>query len=882
MSLASRIAFREVRKRKGRTVLVAVLVALPLTAILMVSTYLKTTNLSSEQQFAREFGTATVSFQGYGHLHSEKQTIIREILARQFGENVAMESYAFWLRPLLLDSTSVAEQSRGKYIRIEERTTDPIIRKSVVSLLRGHWASRSNEIAVSESLAKIWKLKIGEDLTLEMPRLSLKIVGIVRTNYQLKDNVIFSFENSELTANNRFTSSSLLVRTAAPLNSQKLNEISQAEKIFTSSDGDIEALILSASLPSSNLIVTNPTVSWLAVLTVIAFAVMSVVISAAFATSARRQLTTVGQLSANGASESLIQRSLALQGTWSGVVGVLLASGVVALLLAVGRKQMESLAGFSITALRLPIAEFVFASILAVLASMAAAWLPSRTAAQTSVLNALAGRRGEAPVRRSLLPAGLVLFASGVGLEFLVAIGVKTSEGQSNSYLVAGSIGGLLILAGVCCMGPVVVSLFDFIGERAFGVWRLMARGLSRNRSRSSAVVVSIATFTGLGIAVAMGATSNNAIYDNTFVPENMVEVSSNKCVDTYQGLPFECIPVRADMEYENAVVKVLKSNGKVRQARLDYAIPTDVDTNFFTQDSSGIDGELLTQKILIANPAILEILQMSKRDLKKFNEIGIVFALDPELRNFYDPANVQGERNILSVPLKRGMVHYPMHQLQDDAHSWGRWQILITEKRAKEIGFTVSKDSGRLFIGERKLSEYQNIRLSFLRSFIADREPFDYTDQGALPRPGTEFVYADLLPRVSQGSIYVFIAVSLLVLVLLIVTIGLSLMASEGKDERDVLLAIGAAPTTMSKLAGLRALWLSAIGIAIAIPVAVIPMVVVLKAGATSGVDPVQIPWSLFALLGTVPLIAYVAARFSSRLAQIVRPIHVSNAQFE
>ena len=222
------------------------------------------------------------------------------------------------------------------------------------------------------------------------------------------------------------------------------------------------------------------------------------------------------------------------------------------------------------------------------------------------------------------------------------------------------------------------------------------------------------------------------------------------------------------------------------------------------------------------------------------------------------------------------------MHQLQDDAQSWGRWQILITEKRAKEIGFTVFKDSGRLFIGERKLSEYQKIRLSFLRSIAADREITDLNDQGALPRPGADFFYADLLPRVSQVSVYGFIAVSLLILVLLLVAMGLSLMASEGKDERDVLLAIGAAPATMSKLAGLRALWLSAVGITIAIPVAVIPMMVVLNAGATPGVSPVRIPWSLFALLGTVPLITYLAARFSSRLAQIIRPIHVSNAQFE
>ena len=205
-----------------------------------------------------------------------------------------------------------------------------------------------------------------------------------------------------------------------------------------------------------------------------------------------------------------------------------------------------------------------------------------------------------------------------------------------------------------------------------------------------------------------------------------------------------------------------------------------------------------------------------------------------------------------------------------------------MTEKRAKEGGFTIFKDSARLFIAEKNLSESQLVQLSFLRSIAAESQPVVYDDQGALPQPGTDFAYADVIPRISQGSVHAFIAGSLLVLVLLIVAIGLSLMASEGKDERDILLAIGAAPTTMSKLAGLRALWLSAVGIAIAIPVAVIPMVVVLKAGADPGTDPVDVPWSLFALLGGVPLVAYIAARTTSAIVQIVRPIHVSNAQFE
>ena len=57
------------------------------------------------------------------------------------------------------------------------------------------------------------------------------------------------------------------------------------------------------------------------------------------------------------------------------------------------------------------------------------------------------------------------------------------------------------------------------------------------------------------------------------------------------------------------------------------------------------------------------------------------------------------------------------------------------------------------------------------------------------------------------------------LVLTLLVVAIGLSLAATESRDERDVLVAIGARPRTMRSLAGTKAVVMTLTGIALAIP---------------------------------------------------------------
>ena len=92
----------------------------------------------------------------------------------------------------------------------------------------------------------------------------------------------------------------------------------------------------SADSPTSDN--TTKAVNWTLVAGMIALAIAGVVISGAFAVGARRQLVTLGQLSANGAGEGLLKRMLSLQGAWAGVLGtsVGLAAGVTTLTLMHG------------------------------------------------------------------------------------------------------------------------------------------------------------------------------------------------------------------------------------------------------------------------------------------------------------------------------------------------------------------------------------------------------------------------------------------------------------------------------------------------------------------------------------------------------------------
>jgi predicted lysophospholipase L1 biosynthesis ABC-type transport system permease subunit len=111
-------------------------------------------------------------------------------------------------------------------------------------------------------------------------------------------------------------------------------------------------------------------------------------------------------------------------------------------------------------------------------------------------------------------------------------------------------------------------------------------------------------------------------------------------------------------------------------------------------------------------------------------------------------------------------------------------------------------------------------------------------------------------LPIALINTIIVTLAV---LFTLLVVAIGLSLSATESRDERDVLVAVGAPPKTLTRGAGAKAITLAATGVTLAVPTGFLPTWVVYR---TVGDQPIQFPWVAVGLLVlVVPVAAGVAA---------------------
>ena len=112
------------------------------------------------------------------------------------------------------------------------------------------------------------------------------------------------------------------------------------------------------------------------------------------------------------------------------------------------------------------------------------------------------------------------------------------------------------------------------------------------------------------------------------------------------------------------------------------------------------------------------------------------------------------------------------------------------------------------------------------------------------------------------------------------VVAIGLSLSASESRDERDVLESIGTTPSTMRRVAGLKATWLALAGGLLAIPTGYMPIAAAVAAATSNRALDVGTPFPGRIAVGVVivvPIVAGLGGWLASSIVQRARPVRMS-----
>jgi putative ABC transport system permease protein len=463
----------------------------------------------------------------------------------------------------------------------------------------------------------------------------------------------------------------------------------------------------------------------------------------------------------------------------------------------------------------------------------------------------------------------------------LVTVATTSGDGHSDDsiYAVAAVIGGLLVLAGMCCASPIAVDLIGRVGARLSGSWRLAARSVARSRTRSAGVLTAIAVTGTAAIAIttAVGSVAFGDENDVPIVPRDTVVLTSIRldwtpppgtAPDEYVAPDVEVVPLDDDVV---AQVTQVVPDAQISPRRV--VVP----------DWPFDQRQALPATVLVADQTTRELLGLSERDTEALNRVGVLDTSewyaggDPALAPQNYTATVATASGDLTIDVVR-----PRGRLDSRAGDWG-W--VITEERAAEFGLDVV-DAGLVLRAPAELTGSQRDALGNIQNDLWQTESFDpFVEPGDAPAipPSENFVSVE--QRVTYESVPITFPRALLdatalaaalLLTLMVVAIGLSLAATESRDERDVLLAVGATPRTMRGVAATKATVLTAGAAVLAIPTGFLPVLAVLQAAPDD--NQITFPWlTALGLLLIIPTLAGVAALLTSSLAQRLRPVHMS-----
>jgi len=618
---------------------------------------------------------------------------------------------------------------------------------------------------------------------------------------------------------------------------------------------------------------------------VLSLAALGVIIAAAFATSARRQLATVGQLAANGAPPRLIRRTLSLQGTWSGAVGAGAGVSLAIGLFLVGTPLIERIVNRSWNSTTIEPLDMGVLFLTGVAAATIAALLPARSLANTSVLSALAGRRPIRPVQARTVTIGVICFVSGLFLLAVATAGAQGSDGSNGDlFAIVAILGGLGVLAGMCLASPLAITASTAVVSKLGASWRLSGRSLYRTRWRSAAVVTAIGVagaFAVAGASVASNLDSSDAAYA-TDMPRNVVLLRASDATNVSGLDPAVLRDVR------NAVGPSAESMvygldvAPPSDEQLNDAYPDENDPNF---EQTMIAGNIVTPyEITVADDTLVDGMGLSATDRAALDEVGAIslwvgwFSDDPDVALEESP----------TVPINLvtgdGKVQFDAVGMLDPFTSRnGVNGYVMTEQRAAELGFDVVP-TGIRFTAADDITSSQRSALDEIRfgddmfsdAWIVGNETAEYPNADGSGGFWIDYQYVNWNP--SETLVQAAIVAATLLLVLLVVAIGLSLAAVESRDERNTLIAVGASPSTLRRRSATTAVVLAATGGVLAIPTGLLPVWVVTR--AASGDGEATIPWlSIVAIVVVVPLLVGTVALVGSAIIQRVRPPEVMQA---
>ena len=356
--------------------------------------------------------------------------------------------------------------------RVDVRAQDPHGRygHSTLALRDGRYPTGAAEVALTQQFASKIGVRLGEQVTLD--GVSRTVVGLVENPRDLDDQFVLVTPSTPLPGG---TLTVLLGRDRSAV--QETGADGRSFDVISMGDdnGPIVALVV-ASITAS-------------------MALVGLVAASSFLVVAHRRQRQLGLLAALGATERHLRLVLVAAGAFIGFVAAVVGTVMGVSVWLVTAPMVERATAHRIDRFHLPWALLALCALLAIAASIGAAWWPARTVSRVPVMAAISQRPPEPlPVRRSAALATLLLLA---GIAAIVLAKPRNAEVKP-WLLVAGLIA---VIAGTVLVAPSAIRAIAAPARRLPLAPRVALRDMVRYQARAATALAAITL--ALSIAVA-------------------------------------------------------------------------------------------------------------------------------------------------------------------------------------------------------------------------------------------------------------------------------------------------------------------------------------------------------------------------------------------
>lgn len=477
-----RIARRNIGRSRWRSVLIAVLIMLPVAAMVGATAVMIAVTPTAGQSATHQMGRADLIVYPSGE--GASLAALRDVLP----PGSRIEPFRYSEDHLVLTGMEASVTVRSLDLNG--------LAHGMVSLLSGRTPAKGGEVAISQAVAELAGVGIGDRIALKgLGRPT--VVGLVEDSFDLKSRFVLQDPSAARAA----PDGSVTWPVGLPSGTESLD--------WSSVTGPTGSLF-SVTTRNDQVSAADQASPAIVVLGGLAMVEVALVASAAFAVSVRRRRRELGLMAAAGAAPRHLAGTVVAEGLLLGVLGSL-AGIVVGLVGAEGFSPwLDQLTDRRTPPIGLSPAWIAVAVGIGILASLLAALVPAWTAARVPVMTALSGRRPPSAPAHRTLALGVALIGIAVGLT-LGGSALRLQDGEnplSIPMLLLGAVGGTL---GFGACSPWLVERLERPARHLPLASRIALRDTARARSRNGPIITAVLASFAATVALAAYTTSSAA-----------------------------------------------------------------------------------------------------------------------------------------------------------------------------------------------------------------------------------------------------------------------------------------------------------------------------------------------------------------------------------